>query len=600
MRNILLFCFLTLSLNLIGQKINRAPKVTSGATVILSESATEMETYAAQVLSRYLSQITGADVPVQDQKERNIKRRQINFYVGSFIGYSSVASFAEEVQSIKDDGFLINIEDGDVFIVGDPNTDGALNGVYYLLEEFLDCRFYSSSQIVIPRKEVISLPDTQSQIVNPSFSYRALHFPEMYTEAYREWNNISFRDDIFGKVGKYTTHTLSVLLPKQLFDKHPEYFALHKEKRTSDHPCLSHPEVYRIVKENLQKEMKRQPSEVYWSVSQPDNGAYCECNQCKKSYKAHGGSQQATILPFVNKLAAAFPDKVLSTLAYSYSVKAPKGITLRDNVNIMLCNYNMNRDLKQSYASRMDPFENLLNSWKILTDNIIVWDYAAQYTHFIAPYPNYYEIQKNLKLYNSYGIVGVYIQGSGRHPSEFDELKSYLFSRLLWDVNADSKEIVQEFVYNYYGNAAKYVYDYINTLSDNFLSSNKNLRMMGTPLDGADSYLSYGKLLEYEKTITQALRTVSGQKKYEDRVRKVLITIQYAILQIHREDYLNVTKGKKTSLKIKERYNRVSALNEDKETQVRLKEFIGNCNMLGIKYINNGGRTTKDYQEFFK
>src|SRR5690606_6530312 len=281
-----------------------------------------------------------------------------------------------------------------------------------------------------------------------TYSYRADQFPEMYDKAYKDWNRIALRDDIFGEVENYTTHTLSVLLPQQLFSRYPEYFALHKGKRTPDHPCLSHPEVYEIVKENLQKEIKRQPDKIYWSVSQPDNGSYCECDRCVKSYKAHGGSQQATILPFVNKLAEAFPDKVLSTLAYSYSVKTPKGIEPRENVNIMLCNYNMNRDIKQPYENRMDAFENLLNSWKMLTDNIIIWDYVVQYTHFVAPYPNYYEFQKNLQMYSSYGIVGVYAQGSGRHPSEFDELKSYLFSRLLWNVNVNSEEITREFVYN--------------------------------------------------------------------------------------------------------------------------------------------------------
>jgi hypothetical protein len=42
-------------------------------------------------------------------------------------------------------------------------------------------------------------------------------------------------------------------------------------------------------------------------------------------------------------VAAQFPDKVISTLAYQYSRKAPKKLKPASNVNIMLCTIECDR-----------------------------------------------------------------------------------------------------------------------------------------------------------------------------------------------------------------------------------------------------------------
>lgn len=599
MRKILLFCFLLFGLNVIGQKKAMKPTKEAIATIISPNNATERESYAAQVLSKYLSQISGMEVPINKYNGVNNKSGQANFYVGSFTPSSSIASFTTETKAIKNDGFLINIKSGNVYIVGNANTNGVLNGVYYLLEEFFGCRFYSSNQVVIPEKKAISLPDTKTRIVNPSFSYRALHFPEMYNKAYREWNMISFRDDIFGKVGDYTTHTLSVLLPKELFKNNPSYFALHKGKRTANHPCLSHPKTYEIVRTNLKKAMDKDPYTKYWSVSQPDNQEYCECDKCMKKYREHGGSYQATILNFVNKLALDFPDKTISTLAYSYSITPPKGITLQKNVNIMLCNYNLNRDLKLSYGNRFNSFEKLLASWTRITNNIFVWDYVTQFTHFLAPYPNYYEFEKNLKLFKQYNVAGVYAQGSGKFASEFDELKAYLFSKLLWNIDSNSKQLTREFIESYYGNASQEILMYIDELSSNFIKSGQNLRMMGSSLDGMNTYLDYESLLHYEGIIKKGLGKVSSSKVYKERVLKILVTVQYSILQVWREQYASVKKGKRTTQKGIRQVDLNGSLSRNTEVNKRLDEFLMNCRNLDIKYINNSRRSLATYREYF-
>ncbi|WP_343539395.1 DUF4838 domain-containing protein [Sphingobacterium thalpophilum] len=571
-------------------------KQDSKIVILLPDNPSSQDEEAGRILKSNLFNVLNVNVIISKLSLGRAVKSDLSFFVGDFSKSNQIGFPSESIRSIRDDGFIIKIYDKNVYITGRTNTGGVVNGIYYFLEKFLGCRYFSPNEVTIPRKSNIILPENYNELVNPSFSYRALHFPDMYDPSFRSWNRVSLRDDIFGKINGYSTHTLTTLLPRELFKSHPEYFALYNGKRTPDHPCLSNPNVYEVVRKSLASSMNSQPSIKYWSVSQPDNDKYCQCGLCSKKYQAHGGSQQATILPFVNRLAGEFPNKIISTLAYSYSLKAPFGIKAADNVNVMVCNYNLKRDLKLSKRAGKAVFENYLIEWTKIADDIIVWDYVTQFTHFLAPYPNFCDFGDDLKVYARYKIKGVYGQGSGKNLSDFDELKSYLFSKKLWNINADENSIIKEFVDVYYGKAAPEVLTYINSLNSDFVQSDRNLRMMGTPLDGVNSYLSYNKLINYEKLLKNGLNKVASQKKMADRVTKILIGIQYAILQVDRENFARAKKGKSNN---SIRYSKLTNLAEDKEVMTRLNEFIKNARSIGVRSLNNSSRSLDTYRNYF-
>ena len=104
---------------------------------------------------------------------------------------------------------------------------------------------------------------------------------------------------------------------------HPEYFSWMNGKRIKDQLCLSHPDVLKLAIETLAAEIAAQPDREVWSVSQNDNFSYCQCPDCRKAIEEEG-SPAGPIIRFVNQVAARFPDKIISTLAYQYSRQAPK------------------------------------------------------------------------------------------------------------------------------------------------------------------------------------------------------------------------------------------------------------------------------------
>jgi hypothetical protein len=95
------------------------------------------------------------------------------------------------------------------------------------------------------------------------------------------------------------------------------------------------------------------------------------------------------MIKFVNAVAKHFPDKIISTLAYQYTRKAPTHIKPLSNVNIMLCTIECDRSKPLTADTSKGSFVDDLKSWSALTHNILVWDYVINFHHYLMPFPNW-------------------------------------------------------------------------------------------------------------------------------------------------------------------------------------------------------------------
>jgi len=164
--------------------------------------------------------------------------------------------------------------------------------------------------------------------------------------------------------------------------------------------------------------MAKNPDAMYWSVSPNDDIGYCECDKCKAINDAQG-SPSGSLIQFVNRVAAAFPDKTITTLAYGYSHRAPKSLKPADNVYIMLSDIDAYRDKPLSEEGSAAVFRNDLKAWGSLTHNIFVWDYITEFTNYLAPFPNFQTLQPNMQFFKDNGVKGVFEQGSDDTYSEW-------------------------------------------------------------------------------------------------------------------------------------------------------------------------------------
>ncbi|MEO6686702.1 MAG: DUF4838 domain-containing protein, partial [Dyadobacter sp.] len=369
--------------------------------IIIPEKATVTEIQAAKVLQDYVQRISGAALPIEWD---NTPQQDGEVLIGN-VNRPELKEVPKE--KLGKDGLFIKNSSGTLVITGGTDK-GILYGVYTFLEKYLGCRKYSSTVTFVPKKKTIVLSSI-NDLELPAFSYRETFYRDAVDPEYQLWHKLDSHVGPGKSEWGYWVHTFDALLsPKEYGVSHPEYFSFYDGKRHAgtvpswdgggEQPeaqlCLSNPGVLEIVCKNLQAAIDKNPEAIYWSVSQNDNVNYCRCPECsaldakyaafspeEKMYSTHGGSKypalgMGSILTFVNKVAARFPDKIISTLAYQYSRVPPKDILPAKNVNIMLCSIESSRNTTMEKGDT--SFSSDLKGWGRLTNNIIVWDYVIR------------------------------------------------------------------------------------------------------------------------------------------------------------------------------------------------------------------------------
>jgi len=551
----------------------------SAYTIVIPSLSSTIEVDAANLFQDYFSRITGFQLPVIADDQPATEYEIV-------IGNSN--RLAKHNINIKQgepgqDGFLIRTKKKALFISGET-PQGTLNGVYTFLEEYLGCRFYSPGVMHIPLMEQVILPKIKDRQV-PVFTYRELYFPGRQDKEYRAWHKLHTHNSV--QWGMWV-HTFRRLVPAtEYFISNPAYFAeINGRRIPNGQLCLTQPEVYEVLIENLRKNMEKKPKAKFWSVSQNDNYLACQCTGCREAAEKLGG-QSGVMIDLVNRVAAEFPDKVISTLAYQYTRRAPANVKPRSNVNIMLCSIECNRSQPIASDPSSASFVKDVIDWTHLTDNILIWDYVVQFRNYISPFPNLRVLQPNLEFFAKKDCRMMFQQGSGPVWSEFSELRSYMIAKLLWNPYQDAEKIIDDFLEGYYRSAAPFIKQYIERMHDELEKSGDRLWIYGYPYDGISGYLRPDLIREYERLFDQAEDVVAEEPEILIRVQTARLPLEFAILDI------SLHKVDEQLSWIRETERSMEARQDMLE---RLDTFVVRCNRAGIKALNEMGFTPEQYR----
>ena len=446
-----------------------------------------------------------------------------------FIGNSfALQSHQQQLDSLKDDGFIIDINNNSIRLLG-KHSLGDLYAVNTFLEEDLACMMLSAKEEFIPQKEQLFFKNSY-KVYNPAFDFRRILFPGRKDKAYREWYKLEELDEW----GMFV-HTFQHLIPpEKYYNNHPEYFSLVNGRRLQDAQlCLSNPEVIELLITNLGEEIKKQPEKIFWSVSQNDTYNYCECNNCEELYKKYN-SYSGAYIQMSNQIARAFPNKQISTLAYQFTRSAPVNIKPDSNVNVMFCSIECNRSMPLADDERSAAFVKDLKNWSAITNNIFLWDYVVQFKNYLTPFPNFSVLQANIQLFKENGVEMMFEQGSGGNWSDLSELKQYLIAKLLWNPNLDVDSLAHHFIYTYYGEAADYIFQYYQLTNRELQKHAKSefLNIYGFPMDYTDSFLAPKLMIAYKELMDKAEMAVADKSIYLDRVKRARLPVDFAYVDI--------------------------------------------------------------------
>ena len=503
-------------------------------TIVLPDNATETEQKAAAEFQRLIA-LSNPAVKIEVVNDTQ-KPQKYEIVIGAVN-----RALPNATDDLQRDGFTIQTQNGKLFIRG-GSRKGTLYGVYTFFETCLGYRCYAPDVLKYPALTQIKVDNNLNITQIPVNTFRNdFYYAVLQDQFYADWHKAQYNEPEWGLF----VHTFDLLAPPaEFFKDHPEYYSLIDGKRSPAQLCLTNPDVLQVVIENLAKRIKEKPDALYWSVSQNDNGQHCQCDKCKALDDA-AQSPSGSIIPFVNEVAKKFPDKIISTLAYWYSRKAPVNpIRIEPNVNIMLCTIECLRhkpiELETSGATLnhitgdKGPFSADLKAWGELSNNILLWDYVTNFAHFLTPFPNLRTLQPNVQFFVRNGVNAHFPEGNPcTFNGEFEKLRSYLLAKILWDPDVDVEAEMKDFLTGYYEEAAPFIEAYIRITHDELEKSGLPLGIYQHPYEHFEKgFLRTELAQQYEQLFDKAEAAVASKPDVLLRVQIARLPITYAFFEI--------------------------------------------------------------------
>ena len=446
-----------------------------------------------------------------------------------------------------EDGFeMLTAEDGMLYLRSGGGK-GAIYAVATLLERHFGIHYlarecytfngevpkadgtaqHPATDITLPRMDFAE---------TPAFRYRQTQSYGCEDPVYKDWFRLEEPRETF--IGNLWVHTFNRILPAARYGKsHPEYYSfLNGQRRPGDHSqwCLSNPAVFDACCTQLDSIFAANPGKDLISVSQNDgNDTYCHCDDCMKIYEEEGAVSGAYVR-FMNRLAERYPDKQFSTLAYLFTCQPPKKTKPLPNVNIMLCDIDCKREVPLTDNASGQWFKRALEGWSAITDNIFVWDYGINFDNTVSPFPNFHILQPNIQLFARNHTTMHFSQVNGICGGDFSELRAYLLSKLMWNPDADTDMLTRQFLKDYYGNADRWIYQYLKVMQGGLLASGIDLWIYDSPISHKDGMLRPQLIKVYDELFDRAEEAVKDDPIRLQHVRLSRLTLQYSKLEIAR------------------------------------------------------------------
>ncbi len=497
--------------------------------------ATLVESNAVRELAGTLEKLTGATFQVQEAGDGKVPKGAI------VVGPGAVASklFPDvALDKLGGEEFVMRVKGGRLLLAG-GRPRGTLYAVYHFLQDQCGVRWWTPWATTIPDRPSLRVPDLDVRS-KPAFEYREPFWfagfePRWKARNYANGHSHEIPAALGGCIQyKGFCHTFYPLVPPEKhFATHPEWYSLLKGKRTHQHAqlCLSNPELRDFVVQRVKELLRESPDHKIISVTQNDCAGACQCPQCKAIDDAEG-SPAGSMVAFVNyigeKIEPEFPDVAVDTFAYQYTRHPPKTIKPRPNVIVRLCSIECNFREPLDHPSNA-AFLADLATWSKICGRLYIWDYTTDFSHYVVPHPNWFTLGSNVRLFQAYGVKGLFEQGAYQgHGAEMAELRAWVLAQLLWNPQQDDRALIKEFLEGYYGKrAGDLIGRYLELMHD--ASKGFNLRCY---LGKDPPHLRFQPLAAAERLWQQAEEAASREPDPEKliRVRLGHLPVRYACL----------------------------------------------------------------------
>jgi hypothetical protein len=427
-----------------GKAAQRARPETDDA-----EASDGSETLAVQILVDWLKKITDAELPVAASAPEG--RPAI------YVGQAAIAAGLklDDIASPSHEGLRIVADDSRVHIAG-QNGAATAKAVCRFLEE-LGCRYLMDTPLgeVYPRSRNLSVGKL-SITEKPGLLARHPKGPSWRGGYWTLWNGAG------GETLNHS-HAWGKYCPVELFDKHPEFFAMNRDGERKPIPwyCTSNQELRKVFADNVIAaihEGRKHPS-----LSPTDGRSYCQCPAClaqddPKVIEPSSGTpaisnRYADFFDAVGRLVApACPDSILSFYCYADYTQPPSlGHKLSPNLcaviaPIRYCRLHAVGD--PNCPSRMQQTE-MVEGWAKIAGRLGYYNYMYNLADATLPMFKFTPCKKEFPYLADKGLTGMTMEVLSNWHIYGPHI--YLGLRLAYDPHADADAVMEDYWQKFFG-----------------------------------------------------------------------------------------------------------------------------------------------------
>ncbi len=358
---------------------------------------------------------------------------------------------------------------------------------------------------------------------NFDFEYREPHFaPNLQTDfaPILGTNNVETDWGIWG-------HNVSRIVNKY---EDENLYALVEGKRVESQLCFSSPQFFEHIRYFIIDNYGRgDETSNYFMISPKDNNLVCTCSECSKLGNTSSNATPA-VSKLVLRLSEHFPDHRFYMTAYR-TTASPPTFKLPKNSGVFISTIKLPKGIKlNKKQSKTSQFLNQLNEWRSITDNIYLWDYAANYDDYLTPIPVLFGLQQHLQFFKNNGVKGVFINGSGYDYSSFDGMKTYVIAALMMDTQANVEELCRRYFVSEFPVSGNLLANYYLSLEQNYAEKNKAYNLYGGMRDNLKTYLDAAKFITFYEAVETLLPIIRGEEW--NKLLKLYTALTFTRLQI--------------------------------------------------------------------
>ena len=407
------------------------------------------------------------------------------------------------------------------------NEEGLANALYYLAHNMLGARWYWPTPLGF--EWVGNIPETwriAERIIEPSFSMRNLYGSD---------TEYSLRNRLIG--GYSFNHNLARIFKPEIQNIVPDIFAdlgdryiKHKGNAALDpQPNLTHEGAVELTALAAIHYFNKNPSAKSFSLSPNDNILYDTTEATKEavspiSYFRKRPNYTDMTFQFANQVAHKVfneaglwktdqgEDRYLGMLAYYWTEQSPS-IPLHPRILPILTS---DRSQWQDFRYRQED-KALIERWgKTKAEKIGAWDY-----YFGAPYPYPRQFTQWISESVPYlhkNRVDVFFS---QLPSMWglDGPKGWLATQLLWNVDCEAEDLLNEFYDEFFGKASEAIRAFYEKAESHRNKNEGDANWIKYYLDESGIELFSKSVLEEMRSyIEDAISLVDSSSRYYQRL----------------------------------------------------------------------------------